>query len=337
VTFLRNFYANYKKNEVGKEIAHIVLFVVSTVFSFNLFWQLSNVIFWQLVWGVLAIVFEYMKVQAFMYSKYYFKNLKIKNILSIIPLILVFSVYLLMAVISGTATWGFAKISIEQQSLTSVDRNLSKDISNSRITMIDKELEFLDDVIRATVEEKKKMNSYAGSYQTGQSMMTKDFLELSNRRNDLLKERSQIALKISDTKEVVDVDANDIFRLIGETPHVNLGAEAVKFLMFLAIVLLLEIVLCLTSGEISNKSDVDSMRQNNLIKYVNALFDTDANRLNSDKKIVEKTGVSLGDCKKYRKFLTSKEFGGTPLITYGRGYSKSDFTKSEIISIIKNV
>lgn len=337
MTFLKNFYASYKRNEVGKEVAHIILFVVSVTFSVNLFWHLSSFIVWSILWAALAVVFEYMKVQSFMYAKYYFRLVSWRRLSSLFIAIIIFSMYLAMAVISGLATWGFAKVSIAQQSSIVSQTNIKSDLSKDRLEVIDDELAILQEAMETANEEKKKMNSYAGSYQTGQSMMTEDILEISNRRNELLDKRSQIALELSEEAEGIEIKADDIFTLIGNTPRIDMDGETVKFLLFLAIVVLLEVVLCLTSGEVGTKTTMDTMRYENLKRYITALFNTTANRLNSDKKIVEMTGMQLGDCKKYRKYLTSKSFGGTPLITYGRGYSKSEFTKDELLSIIKSI
>jgi hypothetical protein len=337
MTFLKNFYANYRQNEIGKEVAHIVLFLVSVTFSINLFWNLSAILFWSIVWASLAIVFEFMKVQAFMYAKYYFKNSSLRRLGNFVLAIVVFAVYLVMAAISGVGTWGFAKVSIAQQSKVASKTNASSSEYESRLEVIDEELTLLSETMGSANKEKQKMNEYAGSYQTGQSMMTDDILKLSERRESLMRQREEVAKLLREDVAETTIKADDIFTLIGDTPKVDMDGETVKFYMFLAIVVLLEIVLCLTTGEIGGKSSMDSMRQANLSKYITALFDTDANRLNSDKKIVEKTGIAMSDCKKYRKYLTSKEFGGTPLISYGRGYSKSEFTKDELLSIIKTI
>lgn len=334
---IKNVYFIYTSEGFTKKVSHFILLVISTLFSINMFWNLASVLVYQIVWAAFAIALELMKVNIFMRVKYKVMNLKLKNLISLVPITIMFIAYLASATISGVATLGFAMTSIEQQSFETRNLNLATDTSLLAIKDIEDELRIVSSSIDNLLSEQRKMNEMSAVYHTGQDKMNTAIQELLNRRESLRERRQDLSQEVSSQNQNYNIVSENIFSLIGSTPRVNMSGRDVIFRIFVALVVLLELLLVLTSGMTHPDKTIDINRNLKFRRYIEALYDVTGNRLNSDKKISEKTKLTMKECKKFRKMLSTKKFGDNHLLEYGRGFSKSTFTKEEVLKLIEVV
>jgi len=128
--------------------------------------------------------------------------------------------------------------------------------------------------------------------------------------------------------------ALDVFDRLGEVLFNGMAGDRVLLLLMLAMIIVLEVVLFITSDPM--KRDISLQESlKNIIQYIEALMDVNGVRLNSDETISKKTGLPISECKRYKNILLNEKFRGQPLLTKGRGGSKTPFDKDNLIKIIK--
>lgn len=147
------------------------------------------------------------------------------------------------------------------------------------------------------------------------------------------KDIETVKLSATNVKEEGQVSANTFDEAAKMVPFIETGEQYKKLIKFI-LSLLLEFGL-FTTLEATSKFTLDRTEtKKELTKYINALFDVTGERLNSDKKIEEITKIPLSKCLKYKQFLQENTYNDKPLIVSGRGGTKANFPKDDMLHII---
>lgn len=107
------------------------------------------------------------------------------------------------------------------------------------------------------------------------------------------------------------------------------------------------LILIITSEDLPehNKKDVNNSynekksKINNkklLLKYVDSAI-RNTGKLNSNKKIMEETGLSFDQCQKFREWLTNLKIDGIPAVTIRQGGGKTNIPKQKLLKLIGGV
>ncbi|MDA3855382.1 MAG: hypothetical protein PF569_03925, partial [Candidatus Woesearchaeota archaeon] len=230
--------------EVIKIVSHIALLTISTLLTINLFTSFSENPLYKVLWILLGVTLELIKVYLFVVAK---AHLQLKRFTSYVKSFFLFLIYLGLAFVSFTASSGFTLMSIGQQASTSIILNESSDIS-----LIDRELNQLDisiDSLRLQQETAiKKKGDIRADWSTEKqdviiSDITLDINTKNERINELLLEKSKIVNAKVSSKAA---NSSDIFTLLGEA--INLSGEDTMLYLMLLLALLLEVITAATSG-----------------------------------------------------------------------------------------
>jgi hypothetical protein len=156
--------------------------------------------------------------------------------------------------------------------------------------------------------------------------------------------------KINDARaQIVILKANDAARTQGKEtlnedtfefvashiPFLRITGRTFKYLILLVLSFVLEFGLFTTMEPlVRNKINIDvSEMKKEMIKYIDSLMDVNGVRLNSDRKIAEVSGISLKNCLKYKEFLMTQQYNGKALLISGKGGTKANFTKEDMIKL----
>lgn len=134
-------------------------------------------------------------------------------------------------------------------------------------------------------------------------------------------------------------------RAVAEALNVSLGAMLAWIYGFFAAGICL--ILIITSDDLPerNKKDVNNSYNEKkskindkklLLKYVDSAI-RDTGKLNSNKKIMEESGLSLDQCQKFREWLINLKIDGIPAVTIRQGGGKSNFPKHKLLRLIEEV
>ncbi len=164
------------------------------------------------------------------------------------------------------------------------------------------------------------------------------------RINDYLM-KNQVTLsapikKYMDANEVKiqgqEIVTNATFEKIASKMPFNISGIAYQYFMLILISLGIDFGLFVTAEPLGKQRlSIDlTETKKEIAKYIDALFDIDGVRLNSDKKIEEITHIPLKNCIRYKKLLQEQVYNGKPLLVSGKGGTKSNFSKEDVIRII---
>jgi hypothetical protein len=73
-----------------------------------------------------------------------------------------------------------------------------------------------------------------------------------------------------------------------------------------------------------------------LLIYLNAAI-RDTGKLNGNQRVMEETGLSLDQCRKFRKWLTNLKIDGIPAVTIRQGGGESNFPKHKLLRLIEEI
>jgi hypothetical protein len=171
-------------------------------------------------------------------------------------------------------------------------------------------------------------------------------------KQELLQQEAQEELANAD-------NAADMFDLLGGV--VSISGKNVMIILLIAFMLLLEISIATTSGEIKIKTEsqleskftlwlkkIFYKKKEEIEKpkltfdrlkyttYIEALFDVDGSkRLNTNEKISEKTHIPINECKDIRSVLSRWKYNGEYLINSRQGGTMANFNKENMLKIVK--
>lgn len=299
-------------------VSHIILVGLSMGLSINLFVQFSNVWYIMVLFGLLGLALEMIKLYSLILAKSEFAE---KTRSHIMAGILRLSLYIALAGISAVASLGFTLLSLEQQSFA-----VQTDVDNIQRQNIRSELEEIDDQIDTN------MNRY--------EELPADWVTVSeqymNRVESLREQREELTDRLREFESQESSGATqDMFVLLGEM--VDLDGQSMMFNMMLFLVVILEISIALTTGTMKKdvKLNPTPQEKSRLLEYIDALTEgvVEGKRLNSDSVIAEKTGMSFEEAKTYKNKLLNMTYKGKSLLESGKGATKSNFSNANLKKI----
>lgn len=307
-----------------KTVSHFLLFWVSMLFSVMLFMSFTDNLFIKAIWIVMAVALELLKT---------FLIKEIKAIYKKLVIIVLVILYVVIAGISGIATYGSVKLTLDAQEVRAEKLNLSSENIEFAIAQIDLKMDRLNRASASAVSEKEKMNESEGIYYTGLSKMTDDMKLAEAEMEALLEERTTLVNSLREEAENTANVSKDVFSLIGE--DIGLSGRDTLFYIFVVLIIVLEIALFATT----DKFDVEEIKEESeyemVCRYIDAMEKENSSVLNSDEKISEMTGISKKNCKRYRELLKTLKHRGKSLI-HVNGTSRANFNSSTMKKIVKN-
>lgn len=309
-----------RKNEIllMKRVSHIVLFGLSAFLSVNLFLQLGNNIYESVVFGLIAFVFEIIKLYLFILAK---SDLKKKEFKSMLVGSIKLTIYIILAIASIAASLGFVLNVIENQNFVATTKNYEKQA-------LVQEMNAIDFQIQNKLLQQADVATNKSQYITGTDRLSEQIKELQN-------EKKKIIEKINSMDMTLEQESSSSFELIGRA--INADGQKVRFWILLGIVFVLEITLILTASNVDEGTGLRKL-QYNLIAYVEALLDIDKGkvRVNNHDYISRKTGFTKEQCNEYKNILKELEYKGNKLFEIRKGAGMvPKFSKDNIVKIIK--
>jgi len=306
-----------------KQVAHIILVLLSMMLSINLFIQFSDKPFIQILFGLMAGALELIKLYLLLEAKYHFTLNGWKNDLFAG---VQFIIYFGLAFISVVASLGFTLVSIEEQTLQFEE---VQEVSNFEINALQDEIEANNRQIEIVQENATALEFSAVERNAEANAQVR---ELQDRNRELIIELGQLrSERLQDTPET-RLTSNDMFILLGQT--VNLSGQDTMFFMMLVLVFLLEVAIAITAGKIER--DVRLKKSSSgIIEYIDALFSEDGKRLVPDGRISQKMGISIEEASMYRETLKNLTYKGKSMITARRGGTIANFGRENMIKIVQ--
>lgn len=305
-----------------KNISHFILVFLSILLSVNLFIQFSDFLYIQILFSLMAIALELIKLFILMKSKSYFKEGGFKNdLVGIIQ----FLVYLGLAFISVIASLGFTLVSIEEQSIQFESR---RNISNFRIESIQNEIEFNLEQIRIIQNNARDLEFSAVERVAQANEQVRAIQEENRNLINLIEELREENIEVIEER----LTSKDMFVLLGDL--ISISGKDAMFYMMLVLVILLEVAIAITSGSISKPFQLKESSKG-LMEYIDALFSEDGKRLVPDNRIHKILNISIEDSKMFRESLQSIVYKGKPMITSRRGGTVPNFSKENMKKIVQ--
>lgn len=311
--------------KIVKKVSHVILVCLSMLLSVNLFFQFSDTLIIQILFGLMAISLELIKLYLLIEAKYHFKMEETKNkVLAGIE----FIIYSGLAFISIVASLGFTTVSIEEQSLRFETK---KEVSNFEIDQLINELEINNKQI-SIIQQNASELEFSAVERNEQANSQVETIQNKNR--EIVQKIDQLrALKETDIKDEVQFTGAQMFILLGQ--FINKSGQDTMFAMMVILVILLEIAIAITSASIEQKLKLSLAPDMDIFKYIEALFDTETKRLANDLKISKMLSISQEKCLEYRQILSKITYKGRPLIEMKRGGTMTQFSKDSVIKIVK--
>ena len=216
---------NLKQFHIFKEITHVLLVLLSMVFSVILFSQFSDTFFSLGVYVVLGVALEMFKIFLLVEAKFYLFKMN----WHIITAIILFLIYFSLATISGIATMGFNLNTINSQSFSAGIANIETDTLLFDIEAINQE-------IQTKIRQQSELPT---DYVTASDRYTRQIQELRAEREALL---SRIE---TGRRQTV---SQDTFTLLGQ--EVGLSGERTLYIILAFLTVILEIGIAVTSGNL---------------------------------------------------------------------------------------
>lgn len=316
-----------KENSMNRirQIAFWILASLSAVLSVNLFIQFSDVWYIQIMFGLMGMALEMIKLYLLVLAKDHFMKGGMKNELTAV---LQGSVYVGLAVISIVASVGFTLVSIEEQTMQFEQR---QQVSNFRIDSIEQEIEDNRNQIRIIQENASGLEYDAVERGDSANKQVRELQEANRELVDRIEELRSASAEIDNERQLT---SGEMFVLLGQA--VGLDGHDTMFYMMLMLVALLEISIAITAGNIQHHLVVKEDRYN-LMAYIDALMDIGEGkvRLNSDKIVAEKTGLPLDECRRYKEMLQTTTYNGKPMVVTVQGASRAGYPKDKVKRILE--
>lgn len=207
---------------------------------------------------------------------------------------------------------------------------------------IERQYEIRLEEIRVTME---KLNlQLETEAKTGFGNRSKNIIEQMDK---LSKEREKLFEALSKVPEVQEVTKNP-FQSLAEVLDVR--SNILAAIVFSTSMLLLCVILIITSWDLPADEPKEIKVEKNfvtetvpmvndkeeLIAYINAAI-RDTGKLNGNQRVMEETGLSLDQCRKFRKWLTNLKIDGIPAVTIRQGGGESNFPKHKLLRLIEEI
>lgn len=305
--------------------AFIILAILSGLLSINLFVQFSDIIIIQAMFALLAGALEMIKLYLLISAKDYFRRKGWKNEISAV---LQFSVYSGLAIISIVASVGFTLVSIEEQSLQFEAR---QEVSQFRVGSYQSEIEDNRQQIRII---QANASDLAFDAVERNQLANAQVRELQERNRELVNQIEDLRSQYVQEENERQLTSGQMFVLLGET--IGLDGRTTMFYMMLMLVILLEISIAITAGNIKHNLVLKEDRYN-LMAYIDALMDIGEGkiRLNSNKVVSQRTGLPLEECERYKKLLQETTYNGKPMVVTVQGASRAGYPKDKVKRILE--
>lgn len=318
------------EEHIYKSGSHIIFFWISMWFSVALFYQFSNKPIMIVLYSALAVGVELLK-------NYLIRIVKTKTRHGWNWVVFPFmAVYLVTAVISGIATYGSVRVSIEDQEGFANRQNSGTKFVETNVETVDEVIKTLVDSISASVDEKQKLNSLQGAYYTGHEKLSEDVDKTIESIEKLLNTKNEYVNSLNEEEKNIEEVSKRIFDLIGE--DVGMSGNDVLFWIFMILIVTLETALFVT-GSPFKYLDVEEEKEESeyeeACRYVDAMFKENSSVLNSNEIISENTGISMMACKRYRELLKTLKHRGKELI-HVNGTTRANFNGNTIKRVLEN-
>lgn len=316
----RNF--NFFKLVQGGLLFTVNLYLVAL--SFTSFAPYGTLQFWG--WLAVAVIVTTLQLSFIMQIKTELKGAKRKGKLA--GLIIG---YLLFTIVTFNGSLSFIVTTI----------NAKTDIVNQSSSFEEFDKKSLQDEINNLRTQNEALNK-----NINEVLIPKNLISSAERVQKLIAEnQAQIQIakekleKLYNIKESSQEEiTTDTFGMIAEKiPLLNIKGIDYQFFIMILISLGIEFGLFVTTDNIRKGAKINfdiAETKKELNKYIEALFDTDGVRLVSDKKIEEATKIPIKNCMKYKQMLQEQIYNGKPLIYSGRGGTKANYGKDDIIKIM---
>lgn len=324
-----------------RRVAFIILFTISNFLTINLFIQFTENVFFKVIWGSLAFALEIIKAYLFLETKKKFKDTythknpkKLGQAMNYMGAVMMFTIYFGLASVSAVASMGFTLTTIQEQSFTASVQNATVD---SVQFQVEQKLKDIDDINRQIESALTRQEGKGADWQSLSERGNEELSGLREEKDILTKEIEALYERQAEAKEEsYTIDSMDVFTLMGSKVDLS-GADTMLYIM-MVLIILLEVCLAMTAGEIKgdNTDMVERTRTNNLLRYIDSLLAIKGVRLKSDKRISSDTGIPLVECQRYREILQNIKHNGVPLITTVRGGSRANFSQREMHMIVVN-
>ena len=315
----------------AKSIVGIVLFIASaylTNLTFSSFAKFPSVTFF--AWIVVAAIVALLQVLSILQVKTnmrYATNWVRKSIIPIVTYALCTTVTFSGSLIFSTST-------------------VSKTIKETEIILANnssKIIQLENDITRMESENEvyqKQIDEYVSNFYVKLSQEVKKYKDenlakINEARIEIEKLRLEDIEKASSSNR--ESITTDTFQAIADLiPFVDLKGSQLLFFILFILSCTIDFGLFTTLEPLSK----GSMQLNTLevrkefVRYIDALFASNGERLNPDTKIEELTKIPLNQCKKYRKLLQEQMYDGKPMIVSGKGATKANFSKDDTIKLM---
>jgi hypothetical protein len=285
-----------------KKVAHLIFFWVSILFTIILFRSFTDEAFMKEVWTIFAIALELLK-------NYLIREIKTKYKSSHWFIVSSFAlIYFVTALISGIATYGTVKITLDEQSQHTEILNKDTEVIQENIEVVDTVLNSLVGSIEASTVEKQKMSGMDGAFYSGQNKIAEEQDSSLDNVKEFLNMRTEMANSLGEEDQNIQTSGSDVFVLIGE--DIGLTGQETLFWIFMILIVVLEAALFFTSDpfKYSIVEEPQELSEKEVVfNYIEALLNTSSAILVGDSKISEATGISKADCRRYRTLLSSDE------------------------------
>ena len=228
---------------------------------------------------------------------------------------------------------GFTLTTIQAQSFTASVQNAA---TNSIGFQAEQKLSDIESLNRQIESALTRQEGKESDWQSLSERGNAELTALREEKDKLTREYEDILRRQGEAQqESYTTDSMDVFTLMGS--RVNLTGEDTMLYLMMVLIILLEVCLALTAGEIKpEEKNPNHIRRTNLMRYVESLMAVKGVRLKSDKRISSESGIPEVECRRYREILQNVNHNGTPLITTVQGSSRANFSQEEMKQILEN-
>jgi len=298
------------------------LAILSAVLSLNMFWRMSNDPFYRACWMAFGFFSESMKLVLLIIAKDLIKNANgWKDRFHGFALAFL---YIILALCSLIASYGFTKMSIEEFSrkmeaeiVAKVEEESLSSFSIKK-ARLEKNIADYDDQIRILKENSSNLGYDAVERSEESSRQLVELQDLRDLESEKLialldeeKAKREEENKSTSLVEVEDVSMSslEMFELIGSG---KVSGVSVLFWLMILMNLVLEISIALLSDSIERP--VKIKMHSRIFEYMNLLYANGPDRLVPDYKISKEHNFSKEECYRYKNVLKTVTWKGKPLV-----------------------
>lgn len=335
-------------------LMHDSLFLVCMAMSIGMFIQFGNSWWTKAVMGLVAAVFESTKLYDLLKAKRAWKN-KAKGAVASNGLL-----YLAKAILSVVASVGFALVLLAAQKSVA---EVSQDTVVLEVSSFDEDVDFYKNEINRIQGElfvlSEAISRADGNYGTSITKISSNKPALEESLKEAVanwqeaknkKLAFQTSLQNGET-EIMTNPAdmfNELSAFINEIRGTqDMSSFTLMVIIFIAIMLILEISVATTSGELPEE-EVEKETEADLKletafdsygeyynKFIDAMFEgASGDRVNSVQKIMELTNMNSSTCWKIRQSILTMTYKGKKILVSSRGRTQAGMTRDNMKRIV---